>query len=77
MYTVLSPASELGLIVSANQKLQVLSLVPCMMYTQSNVLSKAMPFALIFKQFLWYQIKDIDTDTYDYTLENRKLLLTC
>lgn len=24
-----------------------------------------MPFALIFKKFLWYRIKDIDTDTYD------------
>ena len=24
-----------------------------------------MPFALIFKTFLRYQIKDIDTDTYD------------
>lgn len=24
-----------------------------------------MPFALIFKKFLWHRIKDIDTDTYD------------
>lgn len=24
-----------------------------------------MPFALTFKKFLWYRIKDIDTDTYD------------